>query len=66
MYYLRIEGKIGIKTCSHLKGKTNDKKASTAYPSTVFDCETKITFFSRRMASKTDMMAWRGRNLNIQ
>ena len=66
MYYLSVEGKIGIMTCSHLKGKMKERKPSTAYPRTVFDCETKIIFFSRRMASKTLMITGRGKNLKMQ
>jgi hypothetical protein len=66
MYYFSSEGKIGIRTCSQRKGKTKAKKASTAYPKTVLDCETKMTFFSRRIASKTEMIACKGRNLKMQ
>jgi hypothetical protein len=50
MYSLRVEGRMGIRTCSHLKGKTKDKKPYIAYPKMVLDCETKIIFFSRRIA----------------
>lgn len=42
-YYFKVRGTIGIITFSHLKGKRNDVKAYIASPSTVFDCETKIT-----------------------
>lgn len=66
MYSLRVDGKMGMMTCSHRKGKMKAKKASTAYPSTVFDCETKITFFSSRIASKILMMIDRGKNLKVQ
>jgi hypothetical protein len=66
MYSRRVEGRMGISTCSQRKGKTKARKASTANPSTVLDCETKMTFFSRRMASKTLRMAERGRNLKVQ
>jgi hypothetical protein len=29
-YSLRVIGRIGISTCSHLKGKSSDKNPSTA------------------------------------
>lgn len=29
-YSFRVDGKIGIRTCSHLNGKINDKKAYIA------------------------------------
>jgi hypothetical protein len=65
-YSFRGAGRIGMSTCSHLKGKTNARKASIAKPSMVLDCDTKMIFFSRRTASKTLMMLCRGRNLNTQ
>jgi hypothetical protein len=66
IYSLSGAGKMGMRTCSHLKGKTKARKASMAYPNTVLDCETKIIFFSSSTASKTLMMHCRGRNLNTQ
>ena len=32
MYYFRVLGRIGISTCSHLKGNTKERKASMAKP----------------------------------
>lgn len=49
MYYFNVDGRIGMRTCYHLKGNTKDKKASIANPKIVLDCETKMIFFSRRM-----------------
>jgi hypothetical protein len=57
IYSFNVEGRIGIRTCSHLKGKTKDKKPSIAKPNMVFDWETKIIFFSKRMASKILIIA---------
>lgn len=49
-YSFRVMGRIGMRTCYHLNGNISEIKASTAYPRIVFDCETKRTFFSKRMA----------------
>jgi hypothetical protein len=65
-YSLRGAGRMGMSTCSQRKGKTKARKASMAKPRMVRDCETKMIFFSRRTASKTLMMHWRGRNLKTQ
>jgi hypothetical protein len=32
MYYFKVLGRIGISTCSHLKGNTKERKASMAKP----------------------------------
>lgn len=37
MYSLRVEGRMGMRTCSQRKGKIKARKASTAYPRTVLD-----------------------------
>ena len=65
-YSLSGAGRMGMSTCSQRKGKTKARKASMAKPRMVRDCETKMIFFSRRTASKTLMMHWRGRNLKTQ
>ena len=57
MYSFKVDGRIGMSTCYHLKGNTKDKKASIANPKMVLDCDTKMIFFSRRMDSKIVMMA---------
>ena len=32
IYSLRVEGRMGMSTCSHLKGKTKERKPSMANP----------------------------------
>ena len=66
IYYFNVEGKMGIKTCSHRNGKTKDRKAYTAYPNMVFDCDTNIIFFYSKTASKIFIMECNGRNLKTQ
>jgi hypothetical protein len=66
MYYLRVLGRIGISTCSHLKGNTNERKASMAKPRMVLDCDTKMIFFSSKMASNILIMHCSGKNLKTQ
>jgi len=44
-YSFKGAGRIGMRTCSHLKGKTKARKAYIAKPSMVLDCETKMIFF---------------------
>lgn len=57
MYSLRGAGRIGMRTCSQRKGKAKERKASMAKPRIVRDCDTKMIFFYKRIASNTLMMA---------
>lgn len=66
IYSFNVDGKMGIKTCSHLNGKTKDRNAYIAYPKIVFDWDMKIIFFSSKTASKILMMECNGRNLKTQ
>ena len=50
---LKLDGRIGMRTCSHWKGYSKERKAYVAQPKIVLDWDTNSTFLSKSKDSKT-------------